>query len=115
MSVSFNQMVESNTSLDLLFGALADSTRRDILARVSETAMSIGEIAKNYKLTFAAISKHIKVLERAHLVVKHRRGKELVVTIVPGTLDVAKEHIARYAKIWGDRFDQLDEILKEDE
>ena len=107
-------MVESNTDLDRLFGALADSTRRDILARVSETALSIGEIADNYMLTFAAISKHIKVLERANLVAKHRRGKELVVTIVPSTLDVAKEHIAQYASIWADRFDQLDEILKEE-
>ena len=107
-------MVESNANLDMLFAALADSTRRDILARVSEAAMSIGEIARNYMLTFAAISKHIKVLERANLVVKHRRGKELVVTIVPSTLDVAKEHIARYARIWADRFAKLDEILKED-
>lgn len=107
-------MVESSVGLDRIFAALADSTRRDILARVSDAAMSIGKIAENYQLTFAAISKHIQVLERASLVVKHRQGKELIVTIVPSTLNVAKEHIARYAKIWGDRFDQLDDILKED-
>ena len=76
--------------------------------------MSVGEIAGHYKLTFAGISKHIKVLEAAQLVVKHRRGKEFVVTIVPSTLNIAQEHIARYAEIWADRFDQLDEILKRD-
>lgn len=107
-------MVESNVDLDLLFAALADTTRRDILSRVAEVGMSIGEIADHYKLTYAAISKHIMVLERAKLVAKHRRGKEQVVTIVPNTLGIAQEHIARYAKMWGDRFDQLEEILRED-
>jgi len=107
-------MVEANQRLDLLFAALADSTRRDILSRVAKVGMSIGEIADHYKLTFAAISKHIMVLERANLVSKHRRGKEQVVTIVPATIGIAQKHIARYARMWGDRFDQLEEILKED-
>ncbi len=108
-------MVESNRSLDLLFGALADTTRRDILARVAESAMSIGQIARNYRLTFAAISKHIMVLEKAGLVAKHRRGKESLVTIVPGALGVARKHIDRYAQIWSDRCKKLDELLKEGE
>jgi len=107
-------MVESNQELDLLFSALSDSTRRDILARVARVSMTIGQIAEHYKLTFAAISKHIIVLEKADLIVKHRRGKEQVVTIVPSTLGVAQAHIARYASMWADRFDQLEEILKED-
>jgi DNA-binding transcriptional ArsR family regulator len=107
-------MVESMRQLDYLFAALADATRRDILSRVAKTGMSIGEIADHYQLTFAAISKHIKVLERASLIVKRRRGKEQIVTIVPGTLRVAHEHIARYAEMWNDRFDRLEEILKEE-
>lgn len=106
-------MVELTRRLDLLFGALADATRRDILARVARVEMSIGEIAKHYELTFAAISKHIKVLENAELVAKRRRGKKQVVIIVPATLGIAREHIARYARMWGDRFDKLEEILKE--
>lgn len=112
--LSFNLMVESTDGLDLLFAALSDSTRRDILARVSTARMSVGEIARHYRLTFAAISKHIKVLENAELVVKHRRGKEQMVTIVPSTLGIAQEHIARYARMWGERFDKLENILKED-
>lgn len=76
--------------------------------------MSIGEIAGHYQLTFAAISKHIKVLANAGLVTKHRRGKEQVVTIVPRTLDLAQAHIARYAGMWVERFDQLEDILARD-
>lgn len=105
-------MVES-IILDNLFTALADSTRRSILERVAKAEMSIGEIAQHYSLTFAAVSKHIKVLERAQLITKRRRGKEQVVIIVPSTVMVAQKEIERYAKIWGDRFDKLDALLKE--
>lgn len=105
-------MVELNVQLDLLFTALSDSTRRSILARVAEVEMSVGEIAQHYKLTFAAISKHIKVLEKANLITKRRRGKEQVVIIVPDTLEIAREHIERYANMWGDRFNKLEQVLK---
>lgn len=105
-------MVESNAQLDLLFTALSDSTRRAILAQVAELEMTIGEIARHYELTFAAISKHIKVLEKANLVRKERRGKSQVVIIVPDSLEVARHHIDRYAQMWSERFDQLDAILK---
>ncbi len=107
-------MVESNMQLDLLFTALSDATRRSILAQVADAEMSISEIAEHYKLTFAAISKHIKVLEKANLITKRRRGKEQVVIIVPATFNVAQEHIDRYAKMWGSRFDNLEILLKED-
>lgn len=107
-------MVESNLQLDLLFGALSDHTRRGILARVAKAEMSIGEIAAHFELTFGAISKHIKVLEKANLVTKRRRGKEQVVLIVPKTVNVARKHIERYARMWAERFDQLEAILRED-
>jgi DNA-binding transcriptional ArsR family regulator len=107
-------MVESNPELDLLFGALSDGTRRGILGRVARKEMSIGEIAAHFELTFGAISKHIKVLERARLVSKRRRGKEQVVLIVPKTLNVARQHVERYARMWADRFDKLESILRED-
>lgn len=106
-------MVESNQQLDLLFTALSDSTRRSILSRVARVEMSIGEIAEHYKLTFAAISKHIKVLEKANIITKRRRGKEQVVVIVPNGLNVAQAHIERYAKMWDGRFDKLEAIIKE--
>jgi DNA-binding transcriptional ArsR family regulator len=74
--------------------------------------MSIGEIAGHYELTFAAISKHIKVLEKANLITKRRRGKEQVVIIVPATLAIAEEHINRYAQMWGNRFETLENLLE---
>lgn len=106
-------MVESARRLDLLFGALADSTRRGILARVAQAEMSIGEIATHFDLTFGAISKHIKVLETAKLITKRRRGKEQVVLIVPRSINIARKHIEHYANLWADRFDNLETILKE--
>lgn len=105
-------MVESIV-LDNLFMALADSTRRNILAQVSKTEMSIGEIAQAYSLTFAAVSKHIMVLQRAGLITKRRRGKEQIVIIMPSTFDVARQQIESYAKLWSDRFDRLEVVLKE--
>jgi DNA-binding transcriptional ArsR family regulator len=106
-------MVESNLQLDLMFGALSDTTRRKILAQVSRAGMSIGEIAAHFKLTYGAISKHIKVLEKAKLVSKSRRGKAQIVIIVPEAVGVARSHIDRYARMWADRFDKLETILKE--
>jgi len=105
-------MVES-IILDDIFMALADTTRRSIVARVAKTEMSIGEIARHYSLTFAAVSKHIKVLERAGIITKRRRGKEQVVILVPETVAIARHEIERYAQLWDDRFDRLDTLLKE--
>jgi DNA-binding transcriptional ArsR family regulator len=105
-------MVES-IILDDVFMALADATRRSILERVSKSEMSVGEIAQHYSLTFAGVSKHIKVLERAGIVTKRRRGKEQVVIVVPQTIAIARHEIERYAQMWGDRFDRLDSVLKE--
>lgn len=104
-------MVESSQQLDTLFLALADSTRRSILSRVAEVELSIGQIAEHYRLTFAAISKHIKVLENAHLVTKRRRGKEQIVIIVPQTFAVAQEALERYATLWHHRYDTLEQLL----
>lgn len=103
-------MVESNT-LDNIFMALSDSTRRNILTQVAQAEMSIGEIARHYQMSLAAVSKHIQVLERATLITKRRRGKEQVVVIVPETLGVAREQIEHYATMWQQRFDQLDAVL----
>lgn len=106
-------MVEQSLHLDSMFHALADATRRDILARVSKMECSISELAKPYALSFAAIAKHISVLERANLVQKKRRGKEQIVSLTPRTLQVAEKHIARYTSMWNERFDKLEHILKE--
>jgi DNA-binding transcriptional ArsR family regulator len=104
-------MVEYTLSLDNIFSSLSDPTRRDILRRVARQEMSIGEIARYYDLTFAAVSKHLKVLERARLIIKQRRGKEQMVTVVPQTLKDADEYLEQYRRLWEERFDRLDALL----
>jgi DNA-binding transcriptional ArsR family regulator len=105
-------MVEYNLNLDGVFGSLADPTRRDILQQVRQSELSVGEIAKQYNLTFAAISKHLKVMERAHLIVKRRRGKEQMVSIAPQTLADADKYLRQYQQLWESRLDALEELLK---
>jgi DNA-binding transcriptional ArsR family regulator len=104
-------MVEYTLSLDNIFSSLSDPTRRDILRRVASQEMSIGEIARYYDLTFAAVSKHLKVLERAKLIIKQRRGKEQMVNVVPQALKEADDYLEAYRKLWEDRFDRLDALL----
>lgn len=105
-------MVEQSTHLNLLFHALADSTRRDILNRVAKMELSISELAKPYSMSFAAIAKHITVLEKAQLITKARRGKEQIISMTPQTVQLAEEHIAEYSRMWNERFDKLEGVLK---
>ena len=98
-------MVESNLTLDKIFGALADGTRRDILRRVAQAECSISELAEPYAISLAAVAKHVSVLERAGLVQKQRHGKEKLVYAQPATLEVAAAHLSEYEKVWGARFD----------
>jgi len=108
-------MVEYTSSLDSMFGALADPTRRDILSRVAGRELSIGEIASEYDLTFAAISKHLKVLEKAKLILKRRKGKQHLVTLAPTAFADVNEYLEFYANLWQSRFDALELYLKESE
>ena len=107
-------MVEYTLDLDNVFGSLADPTRRDILQRLTQGQMTVGEIAREYDLTFAAISKHLKVLENARLIIKRKRGKERVVQIAPYAFKSAAEYLDWYQNLWEQRFDSLEEFLKED-
>jgi DNA-binding transcriptional ArsR family regulator len=106
-------MVEYTLSLDSIFSSLADPTRRDILRRVSKSELTISEIAKSYDLTFAAVSKHLKVLEKAQLIMKRRRGKEQMVQASPQALKEADDYLKNYRQLWVERYDALDKLLKE--
>ena len=108
-------MVEYVLSLDEVFGSLADPTRRDILQRLRGQRLSISQVALNYDLTFAAISKHLKVLEKARLVIKHRRGKEQIVELSPQALAMADEYLRQYRDLWESRLDALEELLKQEQ
>jgi DNA-binding transcriptional ArsR family regulator len=111
--LSFNHMVEYSFSLDNLFSALSDPTRRDILARVARQELAVGEIAEHYHLTFAAVSKHLKVMEKAKLIIKRRRGKQQLVMISPMALKSADDYLEYYRKLWEARLDSLDQYLSQ--
>lgn len=107
-------MVERTIELDSIFSSLADPTRRDILARVARGELSVGDIAEQYDMSFAAISKHLNVMERARLVIKRREGKKQMVSLAPDALRSADEYLEQYRQMWEQKFSKLDELLKED-
>ena len=107
-------MVEQVIELDSIFHSLADPTRRDILARVARAEYSVGELVEKYDVSFAAISKHLNVLEKAKLIIKRREGKRQMVTLAPGALMTADEYLEQYRQLWEQKFTKLDALIKED-
>lgn len=105
-------MVEYDTQLNLVFSSLADPTRRDIFRRVTGSELTIGEIAENYKMSFAAIAKHINILEKAKLISKRKNGREQLIMANPITLKSIEAYLSDYEKLWNDRFDELEKLLK---
>lgn len=108
-------MVESNSTtlrLDSIFGCLADPTRRDIIRRLTKTELTVGAIAESYTMSFAAVAKHIQVLERAKLIQKRRHGKHMVVTVVPQAFRDADEYISWHLQRMEQRFDALQSFLQ---
>jgi len=106
-------MVEKNLYLDGLYSSLADSTRRDILQRLINADYTVGQLAKRYDISFAAVAKHLKVLEQARLIKKERRGNQQVVSIAPDALKDARNYLEQYEALWNYRFNALDKVLKE--
>lgn len=105
-------MVECTINLDAAFGSLADPTRRDILRRVTDSELSVGEIAAPYPLTFAAVSKHLKILEHAKLIVKRRQGKQQMVQVSPEALKDVSDYLQQYQRLWEGRLDALENYFK---
>lgn len=105
-------MVEHAIQLNTIFGCLSDPTRRDILKRVAKKELSIGEIAEPYKLTFAAISKHLGVMEKAKLIIKRRQGKQQYVQLAPAALKDATKELEQYRVMWESRLDRLEDYLR---
>ena len=99
--------------LSLTFGALADPTRRAILARLSRGPASVTELADPFDMTLPAVSKHLKVLERAGLVERGREAKWRPCQLTARPLKDAAEWVERYRTFWEQRFDRLDEYLRE--
>lgn len=107
-------MVEYTLQLDSIFSSLADPTRRDILQHVSRRELSVGDLVKKYDVSFAAISKHLKVLEKANLITKRKEGKKQMVTLAPGALKSADEYLEQYRQMWQSRHDKLQTLLRDE-
>ena len=97
--------------LNQLFRALADGTRRDILARSLTDTPSVSALAARYDMSFAAVQKHVAVLERAGLIQKRARGREQLVSANRARLQRAAKLLDRLESIWQMRMGQLDDVL----
>ncbi|MDR3571601.1 MAG: metalloregulator ArsR/SmtB family transcription factor [Candidatus Pacebacteria bacterium] len=107
-------MVEYKSTLDGIFLSLANPTRRDILRRLAPGVQTVSELADHYDLTFAAVSKHLQVLERAKLVHKRKSGREQRVELSPTGLQQADKYLEQYRKLWEEKLDRLEMFLKND-
>ena len=99
--------------LDETLHALADPTRRAILARLSEGEARVTEIAKPFAISLNSVSKHIQMLERADLVRRRREGREHILSLNPAPLDEAAEWLVAQRRLWRFRLSWLDDILKD--
>ena len=99
--------------LDATFTALADPTRRAIVARLARGDANVNELAAPFDMTLPGISKHLKVLERSGLISRSRDGQFRPCHLERGALDPAAEWIEEYRRIWHERFDKLDAHLRD--
>lgn len=98
--------------LDPIFNALADATRRAILARLAQGEATVGALSEPFSISAPAISRHLKVLERASLITNERHGKERVCRLRPDTLASAQEWLDFSNRFWNASFARLDRHLK---
>src|SRR6187401_3230573 len=101
------------TDLNLIFGALADETRRGIVERLAAGEATVSELAEPFAISLPAISRHLKVLERASLITRSHEGRWRHAQLSPAPLADAASWLARYERLWEDSFDRLDAHLAE--
>ena len=94
-----------------IFGALGDATRRDIVRRAIDGEEGVAELATHYPMSFAAVQKHVAILERAGLVSKHRIGRRKVVRANLEGLRVARRLLDRYEELWRERVERMDQLI----
>jgi len=116
--VSFNHMVKSaetieSVELDRIFHALADPTRRSILREIAGKEMAVSQIAQPFRMSLAAVSKHLKVLERADLIARQKRGSFQFVQTNPMPMKQAHRWLCHYERFWNERLDQFEQYFKD--
>lgn len=104
----------TDDEVDRIFRALADATRRDILRRTMAGEASVSQLAAAYDMSFAAVQKHVAVLEGAGLVTKAPHGRERLIRGDPETIRKAQGLLDRFEEIWRGRIDRLDALLDQD-
>ena len=98
---------------DRVFRALADTTRRDIVRRAIAGEEGVAELASHYPMSFAAVQKHVAVLERAGLVSKHRSGRRKIVRTNLEGLRVARRLLDRYEELWRERVERMNQLIRQ--
>src|SRR5437870_2400890 len=104
--------MQSTHGLDSTFSALADPTRRAILARLASGAASVTELGQPFDMSLPAISKHLKVLERAGLIARGRNAQWRPCQLQPQPLKDAADWLEHYRRFWEESFDRLDDYLR---
>lgn len=106
-------MRTESDQLSVTFAALADPTRRAILARLGQGEASVTELAKPFDLSLPGISKHLKVLQRAGLITQSRNAQWRPCRLEPARLKEASEWVGEYRRFWDESFQRLDDVLQE--
>src|SRR2546428_13854042 len=107
------QVKSAPPNFDRMFAALADHTRRDIVRRALSAEEGVLELASHYPMSFAAVQKHVAVLERAGLITKQRIGRRRVVRTNPDALLVVRRLLDQYEGLWRARIDRMNELIAE--
>jgi DNA-binding transcriptional ArsR family regulator len=105
--------MQTTLGFDQVFAALADATRRDIVRRAIDAEEGVAELASHYPMSFAAVQKHVAILERAGLVTKRRIGRRKVVRTNMAGLLVARRLLDQYEELWRGRIDRMTELIAE--
>lgn len=101
--------------LDSVFLSLSDVTRRDIIKRIAFKEYNIGELAQHYNMSLNAVSKHIKILERASLIIRKRKGRFQYIQLAPRPFKNAMQYLEFYKNFWEDKLDSLGKYLEKEE
>jgi DNA-binding transcriptional ArsR family regulator len=105
--------VQTTLDHDRIFDALGDGTRRDIVRRAIDGKEGVAELAAHYPMSFAAVQKHVAILERAGLVTKHRVGRRKVVRTNLEGLRVARRVLDRYEDLWRERVERMTQLISD--
>jgi len=108
---SVERPIADEDRADLVFNALGDRTRRDILRRSMDGELSVSALARSYAMSFAAVQKHVAVLDRAGLVTKHRHGRQQLVRTELAAVQAAQTLLDEFGSVWRARIDRSTDVL----